>query len=76
MIIGHREMIAQLGYNSGHIGNPFSPLFYPHRPEYPGPFHPMWPRINNQKILDPVWISGAIGKLQGGIYVQEGKSFT
>ena len=30
------------------------PLFYPHRSEYPAPFHVMWPRINNQKILDPV----------------------
>ena len=49
----HREIIVQLGYNSGHIANPFSPLFYPHRSEYPAPFHIMWPRINFQKILDP-----------------------
>ena len=48
----HREIIFQLGYNSGHIANPFSPLFYPHRSEYPAPFHLMWPRINNQKVLD------------------------
>ena len=39
---------------SGHIGNPLSPLFYPQRSEYPAPFHVMWPRITNQKILDPV----------------------
>ena len=26
----HREIISQLGYNSGHIAIPFSPLFYPH----------------------------------------------
>ena len=34
----HREIIVQLGYDSGHIANPFSPLFYPHRSEYPAPF--------------------------------------
>ena len=51
----HSEIIFQLGYDSGHIGNHFSPLFYPHRSEYPFPFHLMWQRINNQKILDPVW---------------------
>ena len=50
----HREIIFQLGYNSGHIANPFSPLFYPPRSEYPAPFHLMCPRINNQKILDPL----------------------
>ena len=31
----HREFIFKLGYNSGHIGNPFYLLFYPHRSEYP-----------------------------------------
>ena len=49
-----REIIVQLGYNSGHIVNPFSPLLSPHRSEYPAPFHLMWQRINNQKILDPL----------------------
>ena len=44
-------------FNSGHIGNPFSPLFHPHCSEYPAIFHLMWPRIKNQKILDPVWVS-------------------
>ena len=47
-------IIFQLGYYSGHIGNPFSPLFYPHRSEYLASFHLMWPRINNQNILDLV----------------------
>ena len=51
----HREIIIQVGYNSGHIANPFSPLFYPHRSEYTTPFHLMCPRINNQKLLDPLW---------------------
>ena len=51
----HSGIIFQLGCNSDHIGNPFSSLFYPHRSEYPTPFHLMWPRIHNQKILDPVW---------------------
>ena len=50
-------IIVQLGYNSGHIANPFSPLFHPHRSEYPAPFHLMWPRINNQTILDPLCIA-------------------
>ena len=50
----HREIIVQLDYNSGHIGNPFSPFFYPHRSEYTAPFYLMWPRINNQTILDPL----------------------
>ena len=50
----HIEIIVQLGYNSGHIANPFSPLFYPHRLEYHAPFHLMCPRINNPKILDPL----------------------
>ena len=50
----HREIIFQSGYNSGHIANPFSPLFSPHRSEYPTPFHLMWPRNNNQIIWDPV----------------------
>ena len=54
--LGHSGIIFQLGYDSGHIGNPFSPLFYPHRSEYPASFHLMWPRINNQKILNPVCI--------------------
>ena len=47
-------IIFQLGYDSGYIGNPFSPLFYPNRSEYPVPFHLMWPGIDNQKILDAV----------------------
>ena len=57
MLIGltmHREIIFQLDYNSGHIANPFSLLFYPHRSEHPAPFHLMCPRINNQNILDPL----------------------
>ena len=54
--IVHREIIFQLGYSSGHIGNPFFPFFYPHCSEYPAPFHLMWPRISNQKILDPLWV--------------------
>ena len=49
-------IIFQLGYNSGHIGNPFYTLFYHRRSKYPAPFHLMWPRINNQKFLDPVCI--------------------
>ena len=53
----HSGIIFHIGYDSGHIGNPFSPLFHPHRSEYPAPFHRMWPRINNQNILDPVCIS-------------------
>ena len=28
-----KKLTTQLGYNSGHIANPFSPLFYPHRSE-------------------------------------------
>ena len=44
-----------IGYDSGHIGNPFSPLFSPHRSEYLPPSHLMWPRINNEKILDTKW---------------------
>ena len=44
----HSGIIFQLGYISGYIGNPFSPLFYPHHSEYSAPFHLMWPRINNQ----------------------------
>ena len=51
----HNGIIFQLGYDSGHISKPFSPLFYPHRSEYPVPFHLMWPRIKNQKVFDPVW---------------------
>ena len=51
---GHCEIIVQLGYNSGHIGNPSSPFFYPHRSEYTAPSHPMCPRIDNQNVLDPV----------------------
>ena len=51
----HSGIIFQLGYDSSHIGNPFSPLFYPHCSEYPAPFHLMYPRINNQNILDPPW---------------------
>ena len=31
------------------------PLFYPHGWNTLPPFHLVWPRINNQKILDPVW---------------------
>ena len=50
----HCDIIIQLGYKSGHIGNPFSPLYYPHRFEYPAPFHIMLPRIDNQTIWDPV----------------------
>ena len=55
MPLAHSGIILQLGYNFDHIGNPFSPLFYPHRLEYPAPFNLMWPRINNQKILYTVW---------------------
>ena len=51
----HREIIVQLGYNSGHIANTFFPLFYPYSFEYPAPFHLMWPIINNQSILDLLW---------------------
>ena len=51
----HREIIIQLGYNSGHIANPFSPLFYPQRSEYPAPFYLMWPRIDDKKIVNPLW---------------------
>ena len=53
----HREFIFRLGYNSGHIANPFFPLFYPHghRLKFPAPFHLMLPTINNQQILDPLW---------------------
>ena len=50
----HIGIIFQLGYDSGHIGNPFYPLFYYHLSEYPAPFHIMWPRMNNQKILYPL----------------------
>ena len=50
----HSGIIFQLGYNSGHIGKHSPPLFYPHRSEYPAPFHLMWPRMNNEKILDPM----------------------
>ena len=50
----HREIIVQLGYNSGHIANTFFPLFYSHSFEYPAPFHLMWQRINNRDILDPL----------------------
>ena len=46
--------MVQLGYNSGHMGDPFSPLFYPPHSEHPAPFHLMCPRIYNQKILDPL----------------------
>ena len=49
----HREIILQLGDISRHIANPISPLFYPHHSEYPAPFHL---RINDQKILDPLWM--------------------
>ena len=53
--IPHSGIIFQSGYTSDHIGNPFSPpLFYPHRSKYPAPFNLMWPRINIQKILDPL----------------------
>ena len=38
LTIRHREIIAQLGYNSGHIIDPFSPFFYPDRSEYPALF--------------------------------------
>ena len=34
----HREIIVQLSDNSGHIANPFSPLFYPYRLESLPPF--------------------------------------
>ena len=54
LMISHSGIIFQLGYDTGHIGNPFFPHFYPHRSEYPAPLHLMWPRINNQQILDPV----------------------
>ena len=37
----HREIIVKLGYDSGHIANPFLSLFYPLRSEYPAPFHQM-----------------------------------
>ena len=61
LFIAHREIIIQLGSNSGHIGNPFFLLFYPRRSEFPTPFHLIWPRINNQKTLDPVWDVNALG---------------
>ena len=51
----HCEINVQLGYNSGHIGIPFSPHFYPPRSEYPAPLHLMWPRIDIQTILGPLW---------------------
>ena len=34
----HSGIIIQLGYNSGHIVNPFYPLFYPHRLDLYTPF--------------------------------------
>ena len=46
--IQHSGIIFQSGYNSGHIDNPFPPLFYPYRSEYLAPFHVMWPKIDNQ----------------------------
>ena len=48
--------IVQLGYNSVHIANPYSSLFYPHCSNTLPPFHLMWPRINIQNILDPLCI--------------------
>ena len=60
-INNHREIIVQLGYYSGHIANPFSPLFYPHRSEYPA-FHMMWPRINNQNLWMPCGLSRRVWK--------------
>ena len=48
----HREIIVQLGNNSGHIANPFSPLFYPHRSDFPAPFHLM----GQELIIKRFWI--------------------
>ena len=50
---GHGGITLELCYNSGHISNPFSPLFYPQRSEFLTPFYTMWPRIDNQNILKP-----------------------
>ena len=50
----HREIIFQLGYNSGHIANPFSPSFSPSF-GIPCPRSSNVAKINNQKILDPLW---------------------
>ena len=60
------EIILQLGNNSGHSGNPFSPLFYPYRLEFPEPFHLMWPRIDDQNILDPVCTGSVENHLDTG----------
>ena len=49
----HGRITLELCHNSGHIRNPFSPLFYPQRSEFLAPFHTMWPRIDNQNILKP-----------------------
>ena len=56
----HREIIVQLGYDSGHIANPFYPLFYPHRSEYPALFHLMSQKINDQKILNPLCLDDCL----------------
>ena len=61
--MAHSGIIFQLGYNSGHISNPFSPLFYPHHYDCPAHFHLIWPRINNQKILDPVCSPNQVPKI-------------
>ena len=53
--IVHCEIIIQLGYNSGHIANPFPPSFIPIARKYHAPLNQMWPRINYQNILDPLW---------------------
>ena len=57
----HSGIIFQLGYNFGHISNPFSLLFYPQRLDLLAPFHTMRPRIDIQNILKPQW-GGGIGK--------------
>ena len=51
--VSHGGFTHELCYNSGHINNPFSPLFYPQRLDFLTPFHSMWPRIDIQSILKP-----------------------
>ena len=53
----HGGFTLELCYNSGHISNLFSPLFYPKRLDFLTPFHTMWPRIDIQNILKPQWVA-------------------
>ena len=47
LIIWHSVIPLLLCY-SGHVSNPITTLFYPHRSEFLAPFHTMWPKIDNQ----------------------------